>query len=566
MGARAGADVVEPEIAIRQQGQGSCRRQGESIQMNAKLGKIALENSIEISLAEACYFGFFILLSVTKGMGLYEGQKLFELLVIPAFLLAIVKILITPYTKRQWVMQILFLLLAVLVLYESHERGILFLTFAVLGMKNISVKKVFHTGLWVWSLCAVVLCIFSFFRLEHTIYRVHDKLGLGYIFRWSLGFTHPNILHITYFTLCALLLYEMEDNYQFRHFICLMAGNMLVFLYSVSYTGFGIVTILLVGCLYVRVRPRLGIAEKISANLVLPVCLISSFVLPLLLYDEKYGVIIQKLNSMVNTRIRLAELFLKPEYFSLFGVDISEVVKSSVSIDNSYVWGYINYGLIPFAIIILGYFALSFYITYKQRTRELVILVCFLVAGWTEPLLFNTSFKNFTLIFLGSLLFVQKEGAKEYCLFPHAQREIVIPLAGLPDRLLAAAHDVWNRCKVKIAGWSVVGMALGMILCAVLYTAPEGYVVPRVYTDWLEKSSVYPESRDDPSYAGWKIMNYTDADTPMQLVEGKAVVLETVRYYTGSVLIGGFCGGIFGIICFGLRQNSMDKQTAKRKG
>ena len=50
---------------------------------------------------EACYFGFFILLSVTKGLGLYEGQKLFELLVIPAFFLGAVKLAVTPYTKQK---------------------------------------------------------------------------------------------------------------------------------------------------------------------------------------------------------------------------------------------------------------------------------------------------------------------------------------------------------------------------------------------------------------------------------------------------------------------------------
>ena len=112
----------------------------------------AQKNSIEITVAEACYFGFFILLSVTKGLGLYEGQKLFELLIIPAFLLGALKILVTPYTKRQWVMQALFVILTAVVFCESHERGILFLAFLVLGMKNISVRKIFHIGLWVWSL------------------------------------------------------------------------------------------------------------------------------------------------------------------------------------------------------------------------------------------------------------------------------------------------------------------------------------------------------------------------------------------------------------------------------
>ena len=533
------------------------------MQMNGRLGMIARENSIEVSLTEACYFGFFILLSVTKGLGLYEGQKLFELLIIPALLLAVVKILITPYTKRQWVMQTIFLSLTALVFIKSHERGILFLAFTVLGMKNISVKKVFHVGLWVWSLCAVVLSIFSFFRLEHTVYRVHEKMGLGHIFRWSLGFTHPNILHITYLALCAFILYELGDHYKIRHFIYLMAGNVLVFLYSISYTGFGIVAVLLVGYLYVQFRPRFCIVEKMLINLIFPICLALSFVAPFYLYDDKYAAQVQKLNFILNTRILLAEQFLRSEYRSLFGADISKVVQSSMTMDNSYVWGYINYGLIPISIIVLGYFALLFYDTHKQKTKELVIVACFLAAGWTEQLLFNTSFKNVTLIFLGSLLFMQKDGEMEYCLFPRMQRTVVIPFAGLPDRLSTVVRGVWSGCKMKIVGWSAIGIALGIALCAVLYTVPSGYVVPRFYTDGKEQGSVYVENMDDPSYEGWKIMNYADADTPMQLVQGKAVVLETVRYYVGSAMIGGLCGAVIGTVYFGAKQNDTDR---RRKG
>ena len=65
--------------------------------MNRSIKKTALEHNLEVTWEEACYFGFFVLLSITKGLGLYEGQKLFELLVIPAFLFALVKLAITPY-------------------------------------------------------------------------------------------------------------------------------------------------------------------------------------------------------------------------------------------------------------------------------------------------------------------------------------------------------------------------------------------------------------------------------------------------------------------------------------
>ena len=64
-----------------------------------------------ITIQEACFYGFFILLSLAKGFGFYEGQKVFYLLVAPALVLGFLKILLTPYTKRQAVVQVLLLAL-----------------------------------------------------------------------------------------------------------------------------------------------------------------------------------------------------------------------------------------------------------------------------------------------------------------------------------------------------------------------------------------------------------------------------------------------------------------------
>ncbi len=513
----------------------------------------------KITIQEALFYGFFILLSVTKGLGFYEGQKIFILLSSTALLLGFLKLLVTPYTKRQAATQILLFLLTAVVYASSRELAILFVMLTVLGMKGISVKRTLHIALWVWASCAVVLSVFSFFRLEHTVYRVHQKMGLGHIFRWSLGFTHPNILHITYLTLCALIILEMEEGYGFKQYMLLMLGNLLVFFYSVSYTGFGMAAVLLTGCLYIKFRPRFCLVEKIAANLVLPVCLILSFVMPLFLYRYFHlvylsgkpvlGTLAHRLNNLLNTRIWLAEQFLDGGYGSLFGRDISQIVSSSMTLDNSYVWCYINFGLIPTVVILAGYFVLLFYDTRKQRTRELVILVCFLAAGWTEPLLFNTSFKNITLLFLGALLFQQREGAKEYCLFPQfCDRQVTVPLAGLPDRLFMTARAVCLARRGRISGAVAAGAILGVLLCALVYREPEGYVVQRFYTDALDDNSVYLESREDPAYEGFKVMNYADGDTPMQLVAGKAVKLETARYYAGSVLIGGLLGGMAAVL------------------
>ncbi len=506
-----------------------------------------------ISIQEAFYYGFFLLLSLAKGLGFYEGQKLFYLLVVPGLFLGLLKILFTPYTKGQAAVQVFFLGLTAVIYLSSHQLAIFFVAFTVLGMKGMSVKKLVPIALWVWSVCAVALSVFSFFRLEHTVYRVHEKLGMGHIFRWSLGFTHSNILHITYFMICALVILAMEERYGWKAYFLLMIGNLLVFFYSISYTGFGIVAVLLTGCLYVKYRPRFCFVEKTLANLVLPLCLFLSFVVPFYLSWNPYSGIVQKLNFMLNTRIWLAEQFLKSEYRSLFGADVSKVVSSSMTLDNSYVWCYINYGLIPTVIILLGYFALQFYDTHKQRTRELVVLVCFLAAGWTEQLLFNTSFKNITLLFLGEFLFMWG-GGKEYgllSLLPAKWHQVTVPLAGLPDWVFFRARVCFRANRGRILGAAAAGAVLGGLLCGLFYREPVGYVVPRFYTDGLEETSVYLESSEDPAYERYRIMNYQDAQTPMQLVTGEAVKLETARYYVGSVMIGGLFGTLLslGFLC-----------------
>ena len=513
----------------------------------------------KLTIDELVFYAFFIILSVTKGLGFYEWQKMFILLIIPAFFFGILKVLVSRYTKRQRIIVIALLVLTAVVCYESGEVGILFVMLTILGMKDISVDKVVRLALWVWTMCGIVLCIVQFFRIEHTVYRVSDKLGLGYIMRWSLGFTHPNILHITYLALCAFILCELGDRYSFKSFLLMMFGNMLVFIYSVSYTGFGIVTLLLVGELYAAFRPRFCIFEKIVVNAVLPFIILISFALPFLLYAPQYNRVIAKLNMLVNTRIYVASSYLTPECMSLFGVRMSYLaqIRSYLSIDSSYIWAFIHYGVIPFVLFMLAYLILIADYCRKQKIRELVIIICFLGAGLTEPLLFNTSFQNVTLLFLGELLFRQKEGAEEYCLLPVLKQKLDSLCALLFTKMqrvililkkLSSLPELIRKSERKhVAVGIVVGALLGVVLCGICYTPPRGYIVPRKNTDWRDKTFVCIENKEDPAYAGYRIMNYYDAETPMQIVDGNAVIVETARYYVGSILIGGLVGYMFAI-------------------
>ena len=508
----------------------------------------------KLTIEETVYDTFFIILAVTKGFGFYEWQKAFILLIIPAFFFGLLKIFISNYTRRQLATVAAMLILTAVVLYESGEVGILFVMFAILGMKNISVEKILRLGLWVWTVSTILLSVVSYFMIEHTVYRVDEKLGLGYIFRWSLGFTHPNTLHTTYLALCAYIIYNLAERFGFKHFLLLMLGNIVVVFYSVSYTGFAFVTFLLAGGIYVAVRPKFCLLEKVLANLMLPLFLFVSFAFPLMIFDSQYAGYIQLLNRVLSTRIYLAETYLKPECMSLFGVKMSYLsqIRSYLSIDNSYIWAFIHYGIIPFTLFILAYFILIFDYSRRQKTKELVIIVSLLGAGYMEPLLFNTSFKNISLLFLGELLFRQKEGAEEYCLIPALRRKTQdladIIYSKVPDnmwrlyQLPAWLGESWKAYRKQIAAGMIVGALAGAAVFGLCYSSPRGYIVPRQKTSWEDKTYITLNGEEDPAYEGYRVLNYADAETPMQIVEGDAVTLEWGRYLAGSILIGGLAG------------------------
>lgn len=161
-----------------------------------------------------------------------------------------------------------------------------------------------------------------------------------------------------------------------------------------------------------------------------------------------------------------------------------------------------------------------------------------------------------TLLFLGELLFRQKENEEEYCLLPVVRKKFDIYAQKLWGKVTTLSCFEWDIPAIlagvrryyrrQVLAAAAACAFLGIILCGMLYREPKGYVMPRTYTDWEEKSSIYLESADDPAYEGYRVMNYRDADTPMQMIEGNAVKLETIRYYVGSLLIGGLAGALIG--------------------
>lgn len=422
---------------------------------------------ISIRWSELLYLCFWGLMLFAKGIGLYDGQGIYKVFLIAAFLCIIGKLCITEYSPREWAVILFLLGLSTIVYRVSGEKGVLICMVTVAAMKNVSLKRAFGTGLVVWAAAVGGRFLTSLVCIEGVQTAVQTKNISGAVLRYFMGYPHPNVLHISYLILTAFVIFQVKETYNWKHFLILSLGNLFLFFYSYSFTGALTVMAYLLLSWYVR-KKRISKAEYFLVRLIFPACILFSVILPIALRGKAF----EAADRIFNNRIHLAKHFLTLENMSLFGNNLAAITTDTITMDNAYIFALVVYGIPVFLLICIAYLALvSDYIKQKKNI-ELAMICCFLIAGITEPFLFNTSFKNLTLLFIGEGLFQvlqEKEKRKrEIAVFRNCDRELLIPTGGL-EKIKAGLEKVWRFHKKRIVGVGTITAAISGILGGIFY-------------------------------------------------------------------------------------------------
>ncbi len=375
-------------------------------------------------LKEISYCLFFGLMVFAKGIGLDSGNKAYYLLSAAACLCVGCKLVLTKYDKKQIAVMACLFLTAFLSYRNSGRMGIVLSVLALAGLKDMDLKKLFRIGLVIYSGSFAATVIMAGAGIINNPLAVHEKGGVEVI-RWGMGYSTGNIFHVSYFMLTVFLCYTWGKRYSIKKMAGLMAGNLLVFLYSLSYTGAAVTAFYLLLNLYAAKRGKLSKAERVICQLPLPLCLLFSFGGPFLL---KYPVM-RKLDSMLQARLTFSAYYLQNQPVTLFGARMKDVPNFWVIMDNGYVYFFMTFGIVAFAFFCLGYAMLiAKYSGMADRSgrllphekgeggsvrlQELAIIFSFLLYGVMEQFISN-AFMNLSLLFMGELLFGFHEKAEE---------------------------------------------------------------------------------------------------------------------------------------------------------
>ena len=161
--------------------------------------QIENRNVIKVRVSEIAYYLFWGVLFTAKGLGLDEGQRLFTFCLSFALLCFTAKICLTAHSVKEWIVMLSLLALGCAIWKNSGEKAAFWAVLTIIGLKDISLERLMKICLGIWSVAFMFSVITGVLHIRDGVVVVHEKLGLGPLVRWSLGYTHPNVLHVSYF-------------------------------------------------------------------------------------------------------------------------------------------------------------------------------------------------------------------------------------------------------------------------------------------------------------------------------------------------------------------------------
>lgn len=499
----------------------------------------------KITVAEIVYLIYFSVMLGAKALGLYEGQMAYNVCLLLGALLFGAKMILTKHSILEYFAIWALLSLGVAVYSSSGEKSLLIFLTMMLGMKGVSVKRVFKTGAVIWGTVFVAMYVLSVIGVIPEKAYTIDRFGWPPILRHTLGYPHPNTLHITFFILSIFVMYSckgLSKKYITAIAVILMLGNCYVFMYSLSRNGFFITTLYLFIQLYLTWRASRKKVENILIYAVFPFCVILPIAMPLILTGDAYEIA----NRIFAGRVIMSNYFLTYEPMRLFGIRSIPLSEPNFVIDSSYVYLLFRLGIIAFALYCIAMVFLIRYLMRNGMKSELAVVLAMTIGGVNETFLFNQSYKNLIFVFLGATF---------YLLLAYSSEKMpgifTTELIGLSVGQKELKNEKKNAklnigIPVNILAFSAFLLLLIGLLTSTIYIIafpkPNAIYLPDYEIVRGDGDEVYLSSEDvrEIRKSGDIVRGYVDENTPLYRMHRKGIAkMEYVRNIFSYGLWGG---------------------------
>jgi len=505
--------------------------------------------SKKMTVSEIMYYVYFGVMLGAKAIGLYEGQLLYNVCLILGAAFFVLKMIMTKYSILEYLVIMALLALGTVVYVNSGEKSLLIFLTMMIGIKAISIDRLFKLGTLIWGISFITIYVLSVIGLIPEVAYTMSRRNWPPVLRHALGYPHPNTLHIAYLVVTVFALYicrNMTKKYLTLVAVLLMLGNCYVFMYSLSRNGFVITSLHILIAVILTWKSQFTKLDKLIIRMVYPISALAMILLPLVLKGRAFDF----LNTLLAGRLEYSKYYLTYQPLELFGLREIPVLPENMVIDSSYVYLLFRLGIVAFVLYSIAMISLIEWLIRKNLKAELTIVLSLTVGGVIETFLFNQSFKNFIFVFLGCYF---------YELLSCVNKKLPVLIGkerfgcsvGQLNIMLPETKKFGKRVPVNVLAFTamvfiIVGIATSTVYFA-FFPAPSDIFLPAEEVFAGDSDEVYLtiEQVEQLRRSGNIVRGYTNELTPLYRMHRKAVVkVEYVRNIFSYGLWGGSLAAI----------------------
>lgn len=350
-------------------------------------------------------FYIFLFLNVfCKGIGLDNDSKVYLVLLVIGLAMMAIKLLLDNYTKKEFLYILIIMLIGGVTMLFTKKPTLFLTCICISGMKNIDTEKVFDD---MYKIRLITFFSVVFLALTGIIENTSLSMWRagGFETRYSLGFNHPNSLHLALFILMALAIYVKYNNLKVLDYLLMSIINLFIFSYSGSRTGVILVFLLILLTILSKTKKADKLLVSIPNYLLIFLVLFSFF--SAILYGKIE--LFNKLNYFLNGRILYSNYYLTHYNPTIFGVNMSGEEK--LLFDNGYIYVFVQFGIAGMLLLLHWLITINKNIKKNKDVKRAVISTLFIIYIFTESFAPNI-FMNVVLLFFGGYFFEKRSTKK----------------------------------------------------------------------------------------------------------------------------------------------------------
>ena len=356
----------------------------------------------------AFYIGMTIhLLLMVVGFG-DCGMPLHGRLMQIAFLFFCIKILMTYYSKAEWLSMVILGSLGVLSYIGTGDEYVVSVIVMIFAAKSVDIRQVCKWIFLVALIFTVGTAVLSLCGIGGIPVDIRDYGRGGEEARWCLGFGHANNLHGTVWYLTALFTFLYFEKMDWRHYLILSIGNVALYYFTISKGGLIATQLVILAAFVLHYIKALQKQAWIYGCGVLGI--LGVFFISMISVSVEWlkSPILMLLDRLFTGRINLA---YQHAHISMWKL-ISCAGEFGDTVDNGWVTMFFQYGYVVGILFVLFHLYLV-YRTWKEKNGILLVLVitCVFYTFMEATYAVNNSYLLSNLCYIAAMIFIA--GKKE---------------------------------------------------------------------------------------------------------------------------------------------------------